>query len=187
MSSVHATTAERDSGSRRGREIHHDLDFNLTEGELETRTRKTQKQFKAKKKKKSLSLHIYISDANCGHLWWANAWVSAVGVMSCVRTRSWEETVSKLGLFVLSGGDIYLLRQELSQAPALSLSHRFPLYSLSPSDLWPRCHCRHWFPSTLLCWISLMSPMSLPSPSLPIRRFPLKIRVLVRKFKSGCI
>lgn len=61
------------------------------------------------------------------------------------------------------------LKMGLYQATALSLSPCFPFHSLSSSLPWPHCHCLHWFPSTLLCRILLMSPVSLPSPCLSSR------------------
>lgn len=96
----------------------------------------------------------------------------------CIRTLGWKEINSRsfwlwsiLGLWVCLA---YLeatslpLRLELYWAAALSLhSLSSPVFSSSVSQ--PRCHCLRWFPSTLFCWISLMSLVSLPSACLSVR------------------
>jgi len=79
----------------------------------------------------------------------------------CAR-RKYRVEASDSGLYRACMRVWFIWRRHLSL-----LTTNVPTPVLSSSLSRPRCHCLHWFTSTLFCSILLMSLVSLPSVYLP--------------------
>lgn len=83
--------------------------------------------------------------------------------------------IGLVSVFGLSGGDISPSQTEAllsgSSLPIAPLSfHSLSSAVFSSSFFWFPCYCLHRFPSTLFCWILLMSLVSFPSACPPVRQ-----------------